>query len=174
MKLTTTYLYGLSSLSSTMASTINYKDTLFKRANLTPIHGKPTFETLYKLWNKIKANTNSVYSNIGGGAHGHIGLVLTEVQYALISNTPFVYLTHLVPLIIPDGTTVHAKSNTIISHTQEVHNFRGVVGFKQTLVQQVVATFKEANLTDIRNHMKNTSTAPWLTFSLTSNKMTVS
>ena len=34
-----------------MTSTINYKDTLFGRANLTPIHGKPTFEMLHKLRN---------------------------------------------------------------------------------------------------------------------------
>ena len=32
-----------------MTSNINFKDTLFKQANLTPIHGKSIFKTLYKL-----------------------------------------------------------------------------------------------------------------------------
>ena len=73
-----------------MTSNINYKDTLFERANLTPICGKPTFETLHKLWNKIKANTKSIYSNLGGRAHGHLSLVLNDAQYALTSTTPFV------------------------------------------------------------------------------------
>ena len=73
-----------------MRSNINYKDTLFEQDNLTPIRGEPTSKTLHKLWNKIKANAKSVYSNIGGGAHGHLGLMSTEAQYALISPTTFV------------------------------------------------------------------------------------
>ena len=72
-----------------MARSINYKENLFERANLTPIHGKQTFKTLHKLRNEIKANAKSVYSNIGGGAHVHLGLVLTDAQCALISPTPF-------------------------------------------------------------------------------------
>ena len=63
-----------------MEISINYKDTLFERANFTPIRGKPTSETLHKLRNEIKA----VYSNLRGGSHGHLGLLLTDAQYTLI------------------------------------------------------------------------------------------
>ena len=73
-----------------MTISINYKDTLFERANLPPICGEPTFETLHKLQNEIKENAKFVYSNLGGGAHVHLGLVLTNAQYALISPTPVV------------------------------------------------------------------------------------
>ena len=72
-----------------MASTVNYRDTHFERANLTPICGKPPYETVHKLWNKDKANARSVYSNLGGVTHGHLGLVLTNAQYADISTTDF-------------------------------------------------------------------------------------
>ena len=60
---------------------------------------------------EIKAKDKSIYSSLGGGAHGHLGLVLTNAQYALISSTPFVYPTHPGPLIILDGKTTHAYSN---------------------------------------------------------------
>ena len=63
-----------------MKISINYKRTLFEKANLTPIHGKPTFETLHKLQNEIKANAKSIYSNLGGGAHDHLSLVLNDAQ----------------------------------------------------------------------------------------------
>ena len=76
-------------LSSTMTSTVNYRDTYFDRVNLTPICGKPTYETVHKLWNKFKANARSVYSHLGGGTHGHLGLVLTAAQYADIYTTVF-------------------------------------------------------------------------------------
>ena len=61
-----------------MLSSINYKDTLFERAKLTPIRGEPTSKTLHKLRNEIKAYVKAVYSNIRGGAHGHIGIVLND------------------------------------------------------------------------------------------------
>ena len=134
-----------------MASNINYKGTLFVQSNLTPIRGEPTFETLHNIRNEIKANAKSVYSNIGGGAHGQLGLVLTEVQCALIFPTHFVYPTHLGPFIIPDGTTAHANSNIQIVHTEEVRLFHEATGVEQALVQQIVGTVEEEYLVDIRN-----------------------
>ena len=112
-----------------MTSNINYKDTLFKQVNLTPICGEPTFKTIHKIWNEIKSNSNAV-------AHGHLGLALTEVQYTLISTTPFVYPTHPGPLIIPDGMTAHANSNIPIAHTEEVRLFRDLTGVEQVIVQK--------------------------------------
>ena len=94
-----------------MTCIINYKETIFERANLTPICVKPTFEALHKLWKVIKANAKAVYSNIGGGAHVHLGLVITEFQFILISPTSFLNHTHPGPLIIQNNTTVHANSN---------------------------------------------------------------
>ena len=81
--------------------------------------------------------------------------MLAKAQYALISNTPFVYLTHLGPLIIPDGKTAHMNSKILISHTEEVHLFRKVVGVNQYLVQQTVTTVDEEYLTDILNCITN-------------------
>ena len=91
---------------------------------------------LHKLCNKIKANSKSVYSNIGGGSHGHLCLVLNYAQYALISPTPFVYQTHPGPLIVPDGTTAHVNSNIRIAYTKEVRLFREVTGLEQSPVQK--------------------------------------
>ena len=56
--------------SSTMTRNNKYKDTIFERSNLTPIRGESTFETLHKLRNEIKANTNAVYTNIGERSQG--------------------------------------------------------------------------------------------------------
>ena len=126
-----------------MMSNINYKDTLFERSELTPIHGEPTFETLHNLWFEIIAKSKSVYSNIGGGAHVHLGLVLIYAQYALISPTPFVYSTHPGLIIIPDGTTTHANSNIRIVQIKIVHMFQELMRVEQALVQEKFATVKE-------------------------------
>ena len=99
----------------------------------------------------MKVNAKSVYFILGGGAHGHLGIVFTDAKFALILNKPFIYLTQQGPLIIPDGNTAHMNSNTIIAHTEEVRHFREVTGVKQALVQQVATTVEEAYLVNIRN-----------------------
>ena len=101
-----------------MTSSTNYKGILYEKASLTPICGEPTFEALHKLQNKIKANTKADYSNIGGGAYGHLGLVLTNAQYSLLTPTSFVYPNRPGPLIILYGTTFHVDSNMRIAHTK--------------------------------------------------------
>ena len=92
-----------------------------------------------------------MYSNLRGGAHGHLGLVLTDVQYALVSPTFFVYPTHPGPLIILDGTTAYANPNMRIVHTKEVRLFCEVTGVEQALIQQIFDMVKAAYLADIRN-----------------------
>ena len=69
-----------------------------------------------------------------------MGLVLTNAQYELISNTPFIYLTDPGLLIIPDSTTTHVNSKMQILHTKEVCIFCQVTGVKHDLVQKIVAT----------------------------------
>ena len=68
---------------------MNYKDTLFKRSYLTLIHCRPTLKILHIIQNEIKANAKYVYYNIRGGARVNLSLALTDAQYVIISNMPF-------------------------------------------------------------------------------------
>ena len=54
---------------------------------LTKIHGLPTFNKLKILEDEICVNAGSIKSLEGGGAHGHIGMVINAVKYATISGT---------------------------------------------------------------------------------------
>ena len=117
-----------------MASYIHCIDTLFDWSNLTPIRDEPTFKTIHKLRNKTKAYAKSDYSNIGGGSHGHLSVVLTDAKYSLILNILFVYRTHLGLLFITYGTNSHTNSNMSIMDTKEVCLFSEVTGVEQALV----------------------------------------
>ena len=72
-----------------------------------------------------------MYSNLGGGANVHINIVLTEYHHEIISNAPFVYTYHPVPLIITDGTTTHHNSTMHINNTKAVYIFLEVMGLEQ-------------------------------------------
>ena len=113
-----------------MTSTVNYRDTHFERDNLTPIPGKPTYETVHKVWTEIKANVRSMYSHLAGGTHGHLGLVLTAAQYADISTTIFTRLAHPGPLAIPLAATAVKRSTIRDSHTKDLRVSREVMGME--------------------------------------------
>jgi hypothetical protein len=63
------------------------KDTYFQHKVLTRIHGKPTYESLQNLLTELKANASSVPSTLGGGLHGHLGLLISDARYAALAHT---------------------------------------------------------------------------------------
>ena len=58
--------------------TIDYASSYFKCKTPTPIRGIPTHKALKRLKTELQANASSVESDLGGGNHGYLGLVLTD------------------------------------------------------------------------------------------------
>ena len=54
----------------------DFKNTYFDYPELSRIVGEPTLIALITLCNEIKANAQTVESKLGGGDHGHLGMVL--------------------------------------------------------------------------------------------------
>ena len=63
------------------------KDTYFHHKVLTKVFGKPTYESLQTLETEIKVNAGSVPSTAGGGANGHLGMILSPARYATLQGT---------------------------------------------------------------------------------------
>ena len=60
------------------SSRIDYSSTYFPYSTPTPIQGEPTYKALKRFKNELRANASSVDTDLGGGDHGYLGLVLTE------------------------------------------------------------------------------------------------
>ena len=70
---------------------IDYHTTVFEYPNLTKIHGEPIFEGFQVIHKELMVNTQKVQSDLGSGAHVHLGLVLSPQRYTwLISNACYV------------------------------------------------------------------------------------
>ena len=67
---------------------VDYAASYFKYKTPTPIQGTPTNKTLKHLKQELQANASSVESDLGGGNHGYLGLILAGTEYATISETP--------------------------------------------------------------------------------------
>ena len=87
------------------AGTVNYAASYFKYKTPTPIFGAPTNKTLKRLKQELCANASSVESDLGSGDHGYLGLVLSNADYASVSDTAFVAPNYPQPLTIPPGTS---------------------------------------------------------------------
>ena len=137
-------------------SSINYIDTFFEFKELTKIHGEPTYESLKELHNQLKANACTVPSNLGGGQHGHLGLVLSPTKYALISNTPFVKPAHPGVYVADPANTQHMQKTLENQHKERLRVFNEVLGVERALRQQIVSAIEDAYLLAIRNRVTNT------------------
>ena len=84
---------------------VDYLASFFKYKTPTPIQGTPTYKSLKRLKAELRANASSVECDLGGGNHGYLGLVLSDPEYAVISNTPFVAPAYPQPLTIPNNAT---------------------------------------------------------------------
>ena len=73
----------------TTTGPVDYAKTYFLHPTLTTIHGEPNYASLKLLKKELKANASTVTSDLGGGGHGHLGLVLTPHEYSMISAVPY-------------------------------------------------------------------------------------
>ena len=98
---------------------VDYATSYFKYKTPTPIQGAPTNKTLKRLKQELRANASSVESDLGGGDHGFLGLVLTDVEYTTVSNTAFTAPTYPTALAIPTGTDQVTALNMREQHKEE-------------------------------------------------------
>jgi hypothetical protein len=52
-----------------------------KHDPLTPIEGRPTPEGVRKLRQELYANVRGITTDLGGGQHGHLGLLMPDADY---------------------------------------------------------------------------------------------
>lgn len=89
---------------------------LFPHPELTPIPADtvPDFASLKIIHRQVNANAMTIPSTRGGGAHGHLALVIPAADYALIPGTiPWVDPVHpgpnpVYPVLAPTAPQIHA------------------------------------------------------------------
>lgn len=142
-----------------MAGTIDYK-TFFEYPTVTRIHGQPTYETLQRLYNELKSNAGSIPSSLGGGANGHLGLILDPRQYATISQYPYVRPMFPGPLYVPPNIPQQMAIMLQNQHKEHVRVFREVQGVENALRQQITSAIEKDYLAALRNRATNSITIP--------------
>ena len=112
--------------------TMDYTSS-FEYPSITKIHGEPDCEQLKKLKDKLKANATKIPSELGGGAHGHLGLVLSATEYINISAVSYVRSLHPGVLIIPPNATERTEKRRRDEHRRLMALFHETVNLENAL-----------------------------------------
>ena len=131
----------------------NYPKTHFPHPDLTKINGTPTYASLHTIFMQLKANTMSVHSNLGGGRHGHLGLLLTPQQYALISPIPYIQPLYPPAPIYPQFLTQQQLTVITNGYKKALQIFHTVENVERALIQQIIEAIDETHLKAIKNRI---------------------
>jgi hypothetical protein len=61
----------------------------FPHSSLAKVTGEPTLEDLKVIRRLLNTNAMSVSSYVGGGCHGHLGIIMTNEEYFSIAADVF-------------------------------------------------------------------------------------
>jgi hypothetical protein len=128
---------------------------------LTPVNGEPNYASLQLLQSELSSNAMSQFSNRGGGAHGHLGVLLSAAQYNVIAtnNTPFFPPIHPGPtLVIPLGATDQQVRETTRLYTSTITEYATYIAICNALKAQIIAAIDRIYLDDVRDPVYNFAT----------------
>jgi hypothetical protein len=111
-----------------MTSTVPTVEALLAGfTNLPRVSGEPTFEDIALARKHLNQNCMNIQSYDGGGNHGHIGLVMTRVEYIMQIPGVADYVRPPKPTatatISVDATPVAAQ-NLVLAHAEEIRAYR--------------------------------------------------
>ena len=93
--------------------------TTFPHPLLTPIVGRPTYQTLASLHLKLNANAASVFLNRGDGMHGLLALSVSPETY--LSTTGMAFVPPINPGLHPTNIGAN-NTNAQIAHATREHD----------------------------------------------------
>ena len=142
-----------------MSSTnIDYIAIYFELRTLTRIHGEPNCESLKTLKTEIKTNATQVKSDLGGGQHRNLGLVLTPAEYAAVSIVSYNRPLHQGNLTIPAGTAQHKAKRLREEHKEAIRLFRQTIDMEKSLIKQAVTAIEPEYLKALCDPVSNAIT----------------
>ena len=106
--------------STTSDKPFSYNKLYFNHSSFCNITDNPTYNDLQYFYKKGKANAASMPSTLGGGLHGHLGLVTDATTYAIISNTVYVHPPMPHPIVPNNQGTQHQIAENTRSHRSAI------------------------------------------------------
>jgi hypothetical protein len=130
----------------------------FPNPVLPKIDHEPTFENMQVTTHLLNENAITVPSMAGGGAHIHLGIIRTQVEYAAISATPRVetFNPGATP-IITAGTNAVDAAQIACMHDKFNHIYTNMINVEQALNSITLEAYGNMYTSQLEDYLKITS-----------------
>jgi hypothetical protein len=148
--------HNKTSMAPSKALTVEKIINGFPNPVLPKIDNKPTFEDIQVTTRLLNANANaiSVPSVAGGGARGHLGIIMTQVEYAAISASPSVepYNPNDIP-IIPPGTNAMDAAHLARMYVGCHRIYTNRINVDQTLKRLILEAYDNMYTSQLEDYL---------------------
>jgi hypothetical protein len=127
----------------------------FPHPILPTVQGEPDYHTIHAICKLLQANARSIDSHLGGGALGHLGLIVSVAAYAIVAPT-HTWINPEAPARAPteiDGGTAAQLSAERHRWEEAVTTFRTRYTVEQALKKQIITVFDSMYLEILNNDM---------------------
>jgi hypothetical protein len=137
-------------------STVEDVMSSFPHPILPTVEGKQDHQTIHATRKFLQANSRAIDTHLGGGTLGHLGLIISDVSYAMITpptaQEPTLRVLPNAPRRAPattDGTAAQVSAARHLCE-EDVQTYRTNTSLQQALKKQMIRVF-EPMYVDILN-----------------------
>ena len=133
----------------TLTQHIDYVTTYFPHKVPTLVRGVPNYANIKRVKTELRANASSVDSELGGGDHGYLGLVLSNVEYLAVPGVngnmfqPPAYPRAFV--ISPTASAVEALQRRE-AHNEQIRLYRECQNVEKAIMKHLQNSFQSQYL----------------------------
>ena len=124
---------------------VDYASTYFPHKTPTLVRGEPSYKDLKRVKMELRANASSVDSELGGGDHGYLGLVLSNTEYLSVpgvNGTRFTAPAYPGALVIPQNLTDVQALQLRETHKELIQNYRECCHVEKALLKHLQGSFQ--------------------------------
>lgn len=133
---------------------------LFEFQVLAKILGPLNYQVLKILKDELKSNAACIDINLGGGANGHLGLILTAIKYSLVSTTPYVRYTMPTAPSIDSKTKTHESIRMQDDCKEDKALYKEMVALEKFLLKKLNESVPAMYLKEFQNKHSNALNKP--------------
>jgi hypothetical protein len=120
---------------------------------------EPDYQTIHATRKCLQANSRAIDTHLGGRTMGHLGLIISDASYAVITPTtdtgPTLWITPQSPGRAPsnmDGTAAQISATRHIWE-EDVQTYRTYASVQQALEKQIISVFEPVYLDVLNDNM---------------------
>jgi hypothetical protein len=131
----------------------------FPHPVIPTVQGEPDYQTIHATRKFLQANSLAIDTHLGGGTLGHLGLIISDASYAMISPTtdagPKLWATSQAPGRAPANTYGTAAQISAACHIweEDVQTYRTCTSVQHALKKQIISVFEPMYLDILNDNM---------------------